>query len=125
MTLAYRHWVLTHRGEFNLIFSDQLPGYQAPPGGPTIAAQTNVFAPIVDALHDLDSPELPAEELAVVWTAFHGAVTLEVKSPPRLARRSGRDVRAGSVPRGRRRRSPHPRPAPPETVRAVGGPTHP
>ncbi|WP_257890940.1 TetR-like C-terminal domain-containing protein [Rhodococcus sp. USK10] len=55
-----------------------MPGYQAPPGGPTIAAQTAVFAPIVDALADLDSPELPAEELAVVWTAFHGAVTLEI-----------------------------------------------
>ncbi|MDF3311911.1 TetR/AcrR family transcriptional regulator [Rhodococcus sp. T2V] len=77
-TLAYRNWALTHRSEFNLIFSDQLPGYQAPPGGPTIAAQTAVFAPIVDALADLDSPALPADELAVVWTAFHGAATLEV-----------------------------------------------
>ncbi|MDT2007133.1 TetR/AcrR family transcriptional regulator [Rhodococcus opacus] len=76
--LAYRRWALAHRSEFNLIFSDQLPGYQAPPGGPTVAAETAVFEPIVDALRGLESPELPAQELTVLWTAFHGAVALEV-----------------------------------------------
>ena len=29
--LAHRHWALAHRNEFNLIFTDQLPGYAAPP----------------------------------------------------------------------------------------------
>ncbi|MFF0817176.1 TetR/AcrR family transcriptional regulator [Rhodococcus sp. NPDC003318] len=76
--LAHRRWALAHRSEFNLIFSDQLPGYQAPPGGPTVAAQTEVFEPIVDALRSLRTPDLSAEELTVVWAAFHGAVSLEV-----------------------------------------------
>src|SRR6478609_8400938 len=41
--LAHRRWSLGHRNEFNLIFTDQLPGYAAPPGGPTVAAQVEVF----------------------------------------------------------------------------------
>src|SRR4051812_42732726 len=43
--LAHRRWALDHRNEFNLLFSDQLPGYAAPPGGPTVAAQIEVFTP--------------------------------------------------------------------------------
>ncbi len=79
--LAYRRWALAHRNEFNLIFSDQLPGYAAPPGGPTVAAQIEVFQPIIDALADLTGtdPTLTQTETTVlVWTAFHGAVALEV-----------------------------------------------
>lgn len=80
--LAYRRWALAHPNEFNLIFSDQLPGYEAPPGGPTIAAQVAVFQPIVDAFAELrDEPE-PSRlhRSALVWTAFHGAVALEVNN---------------------------------------------
>ncbi len=74
--LAYRRWALGHRNEFNLIFTDQIAGYAAPPGGPTVSAQIEVFRPIVDALAELD-PSDP--EIAIlVWTAFHGAVSLEV-----------------------------------------------
>jgi len=79
--LAYRRWALDHRGEFNLIFSDQLPGYEAPPGGPTVAAQIAVFQPIIDALADLAPPDpefSEAQLAAYVWAAFHGIVTLEV-----------------------------------------------
>jgi AcrR family transcriptional regulator len=79
--LAHRHWALAHRNEFNLIFTDQLPGYAAPRGGPTVAAQFEVFQPMLDALHELApaDPDLTPDEMAaIVWTAFHGAVILEV-----------------------------------------------
>ena len=86
--LAYRRWALDHRNEFNLLFTDQLPGYAAPPGGPTIAAQTAVFQPIVDALLEISPGESASGGeadvlLAVgipVWTTFHGAVSLEVNN---------------------------------------------
>jgi AcrR family transcriptional regulator len=79
--LAHRHWALGHRNEFNLIFTDQLPGYAAPPGGPTVDAQFEVFQPMLDALDELApaDPDLTPDEMAaIVWTAFHGAVILEV-----------------------------------------------
>jgi AcrR family transcriptional regulator len=79
--LAHRRWALEHPGEFNLIFSDQLPGYEAPPDGPTVAAQVEVFQPIVDALAPITpaDPELgPDQLLALVWGAFHGLVMLEI-----------------------------------------------
>ena len=79
--LAHRRWALEHRNEFNLIFTDQLPGYAAPPGGPTVAAQVEVFQPMMDVLADLTprrSPATRVEMAILVWTAFHGAVALEV-----------------------------------------------
>jgi AcrR family transcriptional regulator len=79
--LAHRRWALAHRNEFNLLFTDVIPGYAAPPGGPTVDAQVQVFQPIVDALteSDLTEPGLSVEQASiVVWCAFHGAVALEV-----------------------------------------------
>jgi AcrR family transcriptional regulator len=79
--LAHRRWALGHRHEFNLLFTDQLPGYAAPPGGPTVDAQVAVFQPILDALAEgaPTDPVLAPEEVAVlVWSSFHGAVALEV-----------------------------------------------
>ena len=84
--LAHRRWALAHRNEFNLLFTDVLPGYAAPPGGPTVDAQVQVFQPIVDALTELGptqpdptEPDLTVEQASiVVWSAFHGAVALEV-----------------------------------------------
>jgi AcrR family transcriptional regulator len=82
--LAHRRWALAHRNEFNLLFTDVLPGYAAPPGGPTVDAQVQVFQPIVDALTELTElgrtdPDLTVEQASiVVWCAFHGAVALEV-----------------------------------------------
>ena len=78
---AHRRWSLANRNEFNLIFSDLLPGYAAPTGGPTVAAETEVFQPLVDALGELPSTATrhsQQELTALVWTAFHGAVALEV-----------------------------------------------
>jgi len=103
--LAHRRWALDHRHEFNLLFSDQLPGYEAPPGGPTIAAQVEVFQPLLDALGELSpaAPDLTTEELAVaVWSTFHGAVSLEVNhhldwldDPARVHERAVRRALAG------------------------------
>ena len=79
--LAHRRWALDHRNEFNLLFTDQLPGYAAPEGGPTIDAQTEVFRPMIDALTEItaSSESVALEEVGVLlWAAFHGAVTLEV-----------------------------------------------
>jgi len=79
--LAHRHWALAHRNEFNLLFTDILPGYAAPPGGPTVDAQIQVFRPLVDALTELGrtDPDLTVEQAGiVVWCAIHGAVALEV-----------------------------------------------
>jgi AcrR family transcriptional regulator len=79
--LAHRRWALSHRNEFNLLFTDQLPGYAAPPGGPTVDAQIEVFRPLLEALSEIptDASDLSHEEIGVVvWTTFHGAVSLEV-----------------------------------------------
>jgi AcrR family transcriptional regulator len=40
--LAYRHWAVAHPQEFGLLFGDPLPGYEAPPGGPTVEAMARV-----------------------------------------------------------------------------------
>jgi AcrR family transcriptional regulator len=89
--LAYRRWALTHAGEFNLIFTDQLPGYAATPDGPTVEAQVAVFRPMADLLVQAAHPDAPVGELDLLaappdqmaafvglWGAFHGLVSLEV-----------------------------------------------
>lgn len=79
--LAHRRWALAHRNEFNLLFTDILPGYAAPPGGPTVDAQVKVFQPLIDTLTELDPAELDltVEQASIVmWSALHGAVALEV-----------------------------------------------
>ena len=78
--LAHRRWALGHRHEFNLLFTDLLPGFEAPAGGPTVDAQVAVFQPMIDALVELvPDGTRPLEHTAVlVWTAFHGVVQLEV-----------------------------------------------
>lgn len=83
VTLAYRRWGLDHPNELNLVFTDQLPGYAAPEGGPTIDAQVEVFRPVTEAVAELvASGELaPADDTDAVrvgvWAAFHGFVMLE------------------------------------------------
>jgi AcrR family transcriptional regulator len=86
---AYRSWALDHPAEFNLIFTDRIPGYEAPPGGPTVEVQTAIFGPFVAALDDLSGNE-PAEpgarpgdaagslERISLWAAMHGFVMLEI-----------------------------------------------
>lgn len=87
--LAYRHWALAHRGEFNLLFTDQIPGYEAQPGGPTVDAQVAVFRPMTLAVAEArgDGPgvlegdlsgSLELETLIGLWGLFHGLTALEV-----------------------------------------------
>lgn len=79
--LAYRRWALDHGNEFNLIFTDQLPGYAAPEGGSTVDAQVAVFRPLTEAVSELAGTgalEDTDERRAGVWAAFHGFVILEV-----------------------------------------------
>ena len=83
--LAYRLWALRHRGQFNIVFTDQIPGYAAPPGGITVDAQRNVFRPMAMALAlacgDLDAAnrnESEFEDFLGLWGLFHGLTSLEV-----------------------------------------------
>ena len=79
--LAHRRWALAHPNEFNLLFTDMIPGYEAPPGGPTVEAQTAAFRPMIDALSEvlgLDEFDTALQYGIQVWATFHGAVTLEV-----------------------------------------------
>lgn len=87
--LAYRRWAVDNPQQFNLIFTDQIPGYAAPPGGPTVDADIAVYAPMVAALgellgRDLDPltfAELPLAERTRLFAAFaalHGFVMLEI-----------------------------------------------
>lgn len=84
---AYRDWALAHPSQYNLLFTDQIPGYAAPPDGPTVAAQIAVFDPFRRALDDelgtafSTSPTLTAtqeRDLLGLFGLLHGLVTLEV-----------------------------------------------
>lgn len=84
--LAYRAWALANRQQFNLIFFDQIAGYEAPADGPTVEAQTSVLRPMaVDYAaamgSDLDSlmePGVLLDDFLGWWGTFHGLVVLEV-----------------------------------------------
>lgn len=88
---AYLRWAEAHPGRFNLIWTDQLPGYAAPPGGPTVDAEIAVIAPLVEAVGSvLEQPatvdalgEVPQELLdgyLAVWGTLHGLVSLLINS---------------------------------------------
>jgi AcrR family transcriptional regulator len=82
---AYRSWALEHPAEFNLVFTDRIPGYEAPPGGPTVAIQDEIFGPFVAALDALDgAPDAArdvragADDRVALWATMHGLVMLEI-----------------------------------------------
>lgn len=50
---AYRTWAVERPNQFNLIFTDQIPGYEAPTEGEAFDAAMNVNAPFVQALDDV------------------------------------------------------------------------
>jgi AcrR family transcriptional regulator len=87
LAAAYRTWALDHPSQYNLLFTDQIPGYAAPPDGPTVAAQVLVFDPFRRAL-DAElgttfsaSPTLTAaqeRDLIGLFGLLHGLVALEV-----------------------------------------------
>lgn len=90
---VYRQWAVAHPAEFNLIFTDQIPGYAAPPDGPTVAVQSDIFVPFGLALAELAgvdisddgpgaTPERPENPAAFVglWATMHGLVMLEINN---------------------------------------------
>lgn len=84
--LAYRAWALANRQQFNLIFFDQIAGYEAPADGPTVEAQTTVLRPMAldyakaggQSLEELLEPGDLLEDFLGWWGTFHGLVVLEV-----------------------------------------------
>ncbi len=83
---GYRRFAATHPARFTLVFTDVLPGYAAPAGGPTVAAQLRVTAPLIDAVggllgldDDIDAWAIPTLHRALAaWSVLHGVVSLEV-----------------------------------------------
>lgn len=91
--LAYREWAVANPQRFNLIFTDQIPGYAAPPGGPTVEAEMAVGAPFLRLVGELQGRatpldvaafmELPVAErsrLFAPFAALHGFVSLEINN---------------------------------------------
>jgi AcrR family transcriptional regulator len=86
---GYRSWAIENPARFNLIFSDQIPGYVAPADGPTTDAEIAVFEPMNEALGRLigtnEGPvvfgELAEDEQdlqTILYATLHGLVTLEI-----------------------------------------------
>jgi AcrR family transcriptional regulator len=92
---AYRSWAIEHPAEFNLIFTDRIPGYEAPVDGPTVAVQAEIFGPFLTALDDLasvgdkagrtagidadaDAAAIVADDRVGLWATMHGFVMLEI-----------------------------------------------
>lgn len=83
--LVYRQWARQHPAEFNLIFTDQIPGYAAPPDGPTVQVQEDIFSPFLESLTELVDGEATAlsttanpSRLIGLWGTMHGLVMLEI-----------------------------------------------
>ena len=71
------------------IITDRIPGYEAPPGGPTVAIQGEIFGPFVAALAALDGDpgaaldvSDSADERIALWALMHGLVMLEINHHP-------------------------------------------
>jgi AcrR family transcriptional regulator len=85
VSLQYRQWALANTARFNLVFTDQIHGYEAPPDGPTVAAEISVLQPMYRSIgpalgYELRYPELPApaqRDIVGVFALIHGAVSLE------------------------------------------------
>jgi AcrR family transcriptional regulator len=84
---GYRRYALRHPARFTLVFTDVLPGYAAPENGPTIAAQVEVFQPLIEGFaeligrSDIDVASWSAADRSRAlgaWSQLHGFVSLEV-----------------------------------------------
>ncbi|CAN3984667.1 TetR/AcrR family transcriptional regulator [Kitasatospora purpeofusca] len=82
---AYRTWAQRNPERFALIFGSPVPGYAAPPDGPTVAAGQRAMGHMAELVADtaergrLGSSLVPdaAEALMLAWATVHGFVTLE------------------------------------------------
>jgi AcrR family transcriptional regulator len=88
---AYRAWAVANPRRFNLIWTDQLPGYAAPPGGPTVTAEQAVYRPFLLAVGEAEGrgdrlaefATLPTDDqrrLLGLFGTLHGLVSLEINS---------------------------------------------
>ncbi|MEM1331997.1 MAG: TetR/AcrR family transcriptional regulator [Actinomycetota bacterium] len=91
---AYRAWAVEHPAEFNLIFTDQLPGYVAPIESGTFEAEMAVLRPVIGALLAIDGQTLddgplrpadsarsPEADASIgLWAQVHGLVMLEINN---------------------------------------------
>jgi AcrR family transcriptional regulator len=84
---GYRRFGTTYPARFTLVFTDVLPGYAAPPGGPTVDAQVAVMAPLIEAVTEMigaagsgfESLTPERRQLLIAsWARLHGFVSLEV-----------------------------------------------
>jgi AcrR family transcriptional regulator len=83
---GYRGFATRYAARFTLVFTDVLPGYVAPPGGPTIGAQVTVLLPMADALAELSGEAgtnieqwsaASRSRAIAAWSQLHGFVSLE------------------------------------------------
>jgi len=88
---AYRAWAVANPRQFNLIWTDQLPGYAAPPDGPTVTAEQAVYRPFLLAVGEVEGcgdrlvefATLPTDDqhrLLGLFGTLHGLVSLEINS---------------------------------------------
>ncbi|WP_433602300.1 TetR/AcrR family transcriptional regulator [Nocardia sp. CA-135953] len=88
---AYRAWAVANPRRFNLIWTDQLPGYAAPPGGPTVTAEQAVYRPFLLAVGEAEGCGDQLAEFTTLSThdqrrllglfgTLHGLVSLEINS---------------------------------------------
>ncbi|MEV0385790.1 TetR/AcrR family transcriptional regulator [Nonomuraea sp. NPDC050643] len=88
---AYRAWAVAYPRRFNLIWTDQLPGYSAPPDGPTFTAEQAVYRPFLLAVGEAEGcgdrlvrfATLPTDDqhrLLGLFGTLHGLVSLEINS---------------------------------------------
>ncbi|MFF2040882.1 TetR/AcrR family transcriptional regulator [Kitasatospora sp. NPDC058170] len=82
---GYRTWAQRNPERFALIFGSPVPGYAAPPEGPTVVAGRRAMEHMVELVADtaergrLGSPLVPDAEEAMMlaWATVHGFVALE------------------------------------------------
>jgi AcrR family transcriptional regulator len=126
---AYRTWALDHPREFNLIFTDQIPGYAAPSQGDTADAETAVNMPFVRALQEMlgesetQHPASLSGDLATIGyelrSLIHGFDPRDQPPRPVPQRLPGQTDRSAEpqprhLPRGERRAPNTDDPAPPQ-----------
>lgn len=85
---AYRTWAVANPKQFNLIFTNQIPGYTAPTHGEAFDAAMEVNTPFMHALVDLVAEsrmnartELSPEQTAIGYefrSLMHGFTILEI-----------------------------------------------
>ncbi|MEM7273666.1 MAG: TetR/AcrR family transcriptional regulator [Actinomycetota bacterium] len=92
VTDAYRSWAIDNPAQYNLIFTDQIPGYAAPQDAGTVEAEVAVLRPLVRAFglalgqdYSIDggpdgAPPGVLDHMLSTWGVLHGLVALEINN---------------------------------------------